>query len=90
MRVKALPRNAKSKIGPDGGYDSVDFGHSEVIRTLPDVFRAKEFSPHVGRLLSNRSSMSLLLSLATAHTGEYEVLVPLAVHVLSLMVLKGS
>ena len=54
VRVKALPRNAKSKIGPDGGYDSVDFGHSEVIRTLPDVFRAKEFSPHMGRLLSNR------------------------------------
>ena len=25
-----------------------------LIRTLPDVFRANEFSPHVGRLLSNR------------------------------------
>jgi len=67
-----------------------------LIRTLPDVLRAKEFSPHVGRLLSNRhlgvltSSMSLLLGLATAHTGEYEPLVPVAVHVLSLMVLKGS
>ena len=26
----------------------------------------------------------------TVHTGEYEALVPVAVHVLSLMVLKGS
>ena len=40
---------------------------------------------HLG-VLTN--SMSLLLGLATAHTGEYEALVPLAVHVLSLMVLK--
>ena len=36
------------------------------------------------------SSMFLLLGLATAHTGEDEAFVPVAVHVLSLMVLKGS
>mmetsp|Transcript_20307 Transcript_20307/g.46068 ORF Transcript_20307/g.46068 Transcript_20307/m.46068 type:complete len:985 (-) Transcript_20307:533-3487(-) len=67
-----------------------------LIRTLPDVIQAKEFSPHIGRLLSNRhlgvltSTMSLLLGLATVHTKEYENIVPIAVHILGLLVLKGS
>ena len=35
-------------------------------------------------------ALSLLLKGGTVHTGEYEALVPVAVHVLSLMVHKGS
>ena len=63
-------------------------------RTSPNLISGREFAPHIGLLLQDphlgvvTSVMSLLNGLASQHTDAYESLIPHAVHVLSLLVMK--
>ncbi|KAL3764945.1 hypothetical protein ACHAWU_003805 [Discostella pseudostelligera] len=63
-------------------------------RTSPNLISGREFAPHIALLLQDQhlgvvtSVMSLLNGLASQQTEAYESLIPNAVHVLSLLVLK--
>lgn len=65
-------------------------------RTSPKMFTGKEFAPKIAQLLQDRhlgvltSSMSLLFGLASQLPSEYESLIPYAVHILGMLVLKKA
>lgn len=67
-----------------------------LIRTTPKVISGREFAPQVAQLLQDRhlgvltSSMSLLYGLASHASDEYESLIPYAVHILGMLVLKKA
>lgn len=67
-----------------------------LIRTSPNLVIGRDFAPHVAQLLQDRhlgvltSSMSLLNGLASQHMSEYESLIPYAVHILGMLVLKKA
>lgn len=65
-------------------------------RTSARVVSGKEFAPQLGQLLQDRhlgvltSSMSLLYGLASQLPRDYESLIPYAVHILGMLVLKKA
>lgn len=65
-------------------------------RTSPKLVSGREFAPQVAQLLQDRhlgvltSSMSLLYGLASQMPSEYESLIPYAVHILGMLVLKKA
>jgi AP-2 complex subunit alpha len=67
-----------------------------LIRSNPKAISGKEFAPQVAQLLQDRhlgvltSSMSLLYGLAYQSSREYESLIPYAVHILGMLVLKKA
>jgi len=67
-----------------------------LVRTSPNLFAGREFAPHIAQLLQDRhlgvltSTMSLLNGLAGQHPTEYETLIPYAVHILGMLVLKKA
>lgn len=67
-----------------------------LVRTSAKVISGREFAPQVAQLLQDRhlgvltSSMSLLYGLASQTPNEYESLIPYAVHILGMLVLKKA
>ncbi|KAL9189175.1 hypothetical protein ACHAXT_011665 [Thalassiosira profunda] len=65
-------------------------------RTSPNLLSGREFAPHLGQLLEDphlgvlTSVTSLLNGLASQHPADYEILIPHAVHVLSVLVMKKA
>jgi AP-2 complex subunit alpha len=65
-------------------------------RTSPKMVSGKEFAPQMGQLLQDRhlgvltSATSLLYGLACQQAQEYESLIPYAVHILGMLVLKKA
>jgi len=67
-----------------------------LVRTSAKLISGREFAPQLGQLLQDRhlgvltSSMSLLFGLASQLPNEYESLIPYAVHILGMLVLKKA
>jgi len=67
-----------------------------LVRTSPKLVSGREFAPHMAQLLQDRhlgvltSAMSLLYGLASQNPREYESLIPYAVHILGMLVLKKA
>lgn len=67
-----------------------------LIRTSPRVVSGREFAPQVAQLLQDRhlgvltSAVNLLYGLAYQLPKEYESLIPYAVHILGMLVLKKA
>lgn len=67
-----------------------------LVRTSPKVVTGREFAPQVAKLLQDRhlgvltSAMSLLYGLASQIPDEYESLIPYAVHIMGMLVLKKA
>ena len=67
-----------------------------LIRTSAKVVTGREFAPQVAKLLQDRhlgvltSAMSLLYGLASQLPEEYESLIPYAVHIMGMLVLKKA
>ena len=67
-----------------------------LVRTSPKAFSGREFAPQMAQLLQDRhlgvltSAMSLLYGLASRNPQEYESLIPYAVHILGMLVLKKA
>ncbi|KAL7567791.1 hypothetical protein ACA910_000543 [Epithemia clementina (nom. ined.)] len=67
-----------------------------LVRTSAKVISGREFAPQVAQLLQDRhlgvltSAMSLLYGLASQTPNEYESLIPYAVHILGMLVLKKA
>lgn len=67
-----------------------------LVRTSAKVISGREFAPQVAQLLQDRhlgvltSAMSLLYGLASQMPNEYESLIPYAVHILGMLVLKKA
>ncbi|KAG7356935.1 adaptin N terminal region-domain containing protein [Nitzschia inconspicua] len=67
-----------------------------LVRTSPKLVSGKEFVAQMAQLLQDKhlgvltSSMSLLYGLATQNPSEYQSLIPYAVHILGLLVLKKA
>ena len=65
-------------------------------RTSPKLISGREFAPKIAQLLQDRhlgvltSTMSLLFGLASQLPNEYESLIPYAVHILGMLVLKKA
>jgi AP-2 complex subunit alpha len=65
-------------------------------RTSPKLISGREFAPQIAQLLQDRhlgvltSSMSLLFGVASQLANEYETLIPYAVHILGMLVLKKA
>ena len=67
-----------------------------LVRTSAKIVAGREFAPQVAQLLQDRhlgvltSSMSLLYGLASQLPNEYESLIPYAVHIMGMLVLKKA
>eukprot|EP00980_Cylindrotheca_fusiformis_P006242 scaffold1336_cov158-Cylindrotheca_fusiformis.AAC.4 len=67
-----------------------------LVRTSPKIVSGREFAPHMAQLLQDRhlgvltSAMSLLYGLASQNPRDYESLIPYAVHILGMLVLKKA
>lgn len=67
-----------------------------LVRTSPKLISGKEFAQHMSVLLQDRhlgvltSATSLLYGLATQASQDYESLIPYAVHILGMLVLKKA
>jgi len=67
-----------------------------LVRTSPKLVTGREFAPHMAQLLQDKhlgvltSSTSLLYGLASQNSQEYQSLIPYAVHILGMLVLKKA
>ncbi len=67
-----------------------------LVRTSPKLVSGREFAPHMAQLLQDKhlgvltSTTSLLYGLASQNPAEYQSLIPYAVHILGMLVLKKS
>lgn len=67
-----------------------------LVRTSPKLVSGREFAPQMAQLLQDKhlgvltSSTSLLYGLATENPSDYESLIPYAVHILGMLVLKKA
>jgi len=67
-----------------------------LVRTSPKLVVGREFAPHMAQLLQDKhlgvltSSTSLLYGLASQNAHEYKSLIPYAVHILGMLVLKKA
>lgn len=67
-----------------------------LVRTSPKLVTGREFAPHMAQLLQDKhlgvltSSTSLLYGLASQNAQEYQSLIPYAVHILGMLVLKKA
>lgn len=67
-----------------------------LVRTNPKVVNGHEFAPQMAQLLQDRhlgvltSAMSLLYGLASQGPNDYESLIPYAVHIMGMLVLKKA
>jgi AP-2 complex subunit alpha len=67
-----------------------------LVRTNPKLVNGRDFAPQVAQLLQDRhlgvltSAMSLLYGLASQIPDDYESLIPYAVHILGMLVLKKA
>jgi len=67
-----------------------------LVRTSPKLIAGRDFAPQIAQLLQDRhlgvltSSMSLLYGLASQLPQEFESLIPYAVHILGMLVLKKA
>lgn len=67
-----------------------------LVRTSPKLVAGRDFAPQMAQLLQDRhlgvltSSMSLLYGLASQLPKEFESLIPYAVHILGMLVLKKA
>lgn len=67
-----------------------------LVRTSPRLIAGREFAPQMAQLLQDKhlgvltSATSLLYGLATQNTNEYESLIPYAVHILAMLVIKKA
>ena len=66
------------------------------VQMMPKLVVGCEYTPHVAYLLQDAhlglltSTMLLLIGLASRHTEDYESLVPIAIHVFGMLVLKRA
>jgi AP-2 complex subunit alpha len=67
-----------------------------LVRTSPKLVSGREFASQMAQLLQDKhlgvltSSMSLLYGLAMQNSSEYQSLIPYAVHILGMLVLKKA
>lgn len=67
-----------------------------LVRTSPKLVTGREFAPHMAQLLQDKhigvltSGASLLYGLASQNSQEYQSLIPYAVHILGMLVLKKA
>lgn len=67
-----------------------------LVRTSPKLVAGREFAPQMAQLLQDRhlgvltSAMNLLYGLASQLPNEFESLIPYAVHILGMLVLKKA
>jgi AP-2 complex subunit alpha len=67
-----------------------------LVRTSPKLVSGKEFAPHMAQILQDRhlgvltSAMSLLCGIASQNSQDYESLIPYAIHILGMLVLKKA
>ena len=67
-----------------------------LVWTSAKVISGREFAPHLAQLWQDRhlgvltSAMSLLYGLASQTPGDYESIIPHAVHILGMLVLKKA
>lgn len=67
-----------------------------LVRTSPKLVTGREFAPHMAQLLQDKhlgvltSSASLLYGLASQNSQDYQSLIPYAVHILGMLVLKKA
>mmetsp|Transcript_12726 Transcript_12726/g.30905 ORF Transcript_12726/g.30905 Transcript_12726/m.30905 type:complete len:983 (+) Transcript_12726:177-3125(+) len=67
-----------------------------LVRTSPRLVVGREFAPQMANLLQDKhlgvltSATSLLYGLATQNTSDYESLIPYAVHILAMLVIKKA
>lgn len=67
-----------------------------LVRTSPKLVTGREFAPHMAQLLQDKhlgvltSSASLLYGLASQNPQEYQSLIPYAVHILGMLVIKKA
>lgn len=67
-----------------------------LVRTSPRLVTGREFAPQMAQLLQDKhlgvltSATSLLYGLATQNSSDYESLIPYAVHILGVLVLKKA
>lgn len=67
-----------------------------LVRTSPKLVSGREFAPHMAQLLQDKhlgvltSTTSLLYGLASQNPADYQTLIPYAVHILGMLVLKKA
>lgn len=67
-----------------------------LVRTSPKLVSGREFAPHMATILQDRnlgvltSGSSLLYGVASQNPADYESLIPYAVHILGMLVLKKA